>query len=46
MAWQEPLTKFERRVTLLLWVLILEAAGALWLLWALLEVLTHGPKIS
>lgn len=46
MAWQEPLTKFERRITILLWILILETAGALWLLWALLEVFRNGPKIS
>jgi len=42
MAWQEPLTKFERRMTLFTLTLIAESAIALWLLWSLLEVFQNG----
>lgn len=42
MAWQEPMTKFERRLTLFTGVLIFEALGALWFLWAILEALKNA----
>jgi hypothetical protein len=47
MAWQEPLTKFERRMTWFLITLTLEAFGMLYFLWLILEKLTYGyAKIS